>query len=251
MRSRRVRLPRLSGTVLLALCCALVAGSIAVGLAMRGSLTHYGEDIDAVGRLPYSIFAGSERTLDRSSRDETDGYGIEDSTIVVRATFNGSREYVYQSFLSDVVVDDVIRGDGVGVGDVISVLEPLKIVDPDNPSSGAQLSDLRGVMPSTNSACMFGVTPLREGQEYLLFLTPKAYPDELASENRREAYCLAVDPYCRVAVDTADHQDRVHVVAVGEELTFSDASEYDMLVTDEAAKERYVSTCQELLEGTR
>ena len=279
MRHHGVRLPMLGVRMTLAICGCLVVACVCVGLAMRASLTSYANDEEAVAALPFVVSsraseeklrlrtpeeiasAVAEAGLDEEALAEGDAglflgmaskEALGEAPAVLTATFSGRRSYVYQAFQCHVEVTSVLRGEGVSVGDDLVVYDAYEIKEPLNGTGMGQFSGAREVWSASSGPGQFGLTPMREGQEYLLFLEPKAYPREKDSSAYMQTYCLITHPYARISLDIAEHPERVGVFALPSDgqwqrIPFAEACQYDIAVTDEAAKEAYLESCESLL----
>lgn len=104
---------------------------------------------------------------------------------------------------------------------------------------------------------------MRTGQEYLLFLVPKAFPWGLEAPGNGNVFTLAAHPYARVPADVSDTPQRVQVLSyedldtiesngsvehVMPDYTFGQASEFDLFVQTEEAAELYLRTCEKIVE---
>ena len=188
--------------------------------------------------------------------------------VVVTATFTGERKYVYQAFRCAFTVTGVVRGDDAGdapaVGDTIDVFENLRISTPDfNPTGKGQQGDERMVMFGYGDCSV----PYREGQEYLLFLEEKDYPE--GTQGTEPVYRLIWHPYAAAPTDAPEHPERVwvdetHVIHEGvstngnpysweeedDEMTFGEAQRYDRLCYDEEARDAYLEGAATILANT-
>lgn len=282
MRRRRIRLPMLTARALLVVCGSLVAVCVGVGIAMRVSLTSYAQDEAAVEGLPFvlnsraqaeglrlhtqeEVEAAAEEAV---ARGEVPAEAVEDDAalvlgmvseealgeapVVLTGTFTGERTYVYQAFQCHVEVTSVLRGQEVSVGDDLVVYDGYMITEPRNGMGTGQFGDVREVWGTGLGQSLFGLMPLREGQEYLFFLEPKRYPREKDPTTYEQTYCLVEHPYARISLDLAEHPERVGVFTVPEgaeweRVPFAEACQYDIAVADPAAKELYLKSCAKIL----
>lgn len=275
-RTRTLRLPSLSLPMLMAIGTALIALCIGVALAMRGSLTDYNSDPDALAELRLDMPSVMADGLAILSDDEVqeqlaveigaDAAGVDinegaarlgvtrenladGADVVVTGIFTGERTYVYQAFVCQMRVTSVISGEGVRVGDIIGVYEGFKITEPENYSGQAQLSSEREVSTAGTAPSLRGVMPFAQEREYLLFLQHKTYPAGQRRTSSIEHYTPVYSPYGTIYVEILEHPDRVLVGLVADMgLTFGDVAGYDIVVLDEDAKDSYLAGCQQLLE---
>lgn len=280
-RGRGLRVPDLGGRALLCVCGVLLATCVAVGLATRASLTDYGSNMGVLDGMPFVVRPARGERLELLSDEEVaqeaaSTFGedagsyspaeaaeilglsrvdlAEGAELVVTGTFTGERSYGYETLVSEVEVGSVLSGEGVAIGDVISVYEGLAVVEPENFTGLGQFSDEREVTPLGMTPNYYGAGVMREGEGYLLFLNRKRSGDAGDDEAR---YCQANSPYGHLALDAPNHSERVRVCtaassgdAEDERIPFGEAREYDMFVIDEEARELYLENCARLLEST-
>lgn len=288
MRHRLPRLARMRTRTFVALAGAILVVCVGVGAAMRTSLTDYGVAGGGLMELDYVPSPSTEGMLRLYTDDEVvasaEEMGVDTSqstldelqdivvmaidnvenmsSLVVVGTFNGSRDYAYRTFRCQVEVSRVIKGEGVTPGDTIAVFDPFMIVEPDSSPDTGYFSSER-VVRGAPSGYGAGMTPMREGQEYLLFLVPKEYPPEWDDESYVQTYELVHHPYARIATDVCTTSERVGVIDMDELPTVGyewgelvvmprypmlEACQYDIYVQSEEIKQLYLSTCGSILE---
>lgn len=293
MRTRRFALTPMRPAVFWGLVAAVLAVCLAVGLGMRASLTDYSASPDAVDGLDYQITCSTEGLLSLYSEDEVldelgatgyeppeeeldaaHGFGLlatdnieSNAPLVVVGSFNGNRTYVNRAFLCEIEVSRVIKGDdaGVLVGETIKVYDPFWIREK-GPSltEGGWFSSER-VVQLTGDSLSGGMTPMRDGQEYLLFLEPKEYPEAWKEDpSFEQTYLLVNHPYARISTQMMPGTERACVIdaagleqipldearatmTVMPEVTVDEASAYDMCVWDEDVARLYGDTCERIL----
>lgn len=280
---RAFRAPRMRGRSFVVACAVVLVFCGALTAAFRGSLTDYNADPDALAALPVRLngravepllsesefeAALQEMTDDGVEMDALDYLGlssraptdlVERTPVVATGTFTGERRYVYQAFKCEVELTGVARGEGLAVGDIISVYERAWIWD------GAE-SSLTGMGMFGSDRELWwgdGRTPLREGQEYLFFLRPKQSSEGAGEKD--QAYCVVNGLYGWIATDASEHPERVCVPHVTERaevlpdgstatfydtdtLPFSELAQYDFVAADEASKEQHLANCKALLD---
>lgn len=272
---------------------ALVLGGLLLvclgaGLGMRASLTDFNASEETLMGLAFRPSPATEgmvglytsqdvvREMEESGLNPDD-YTLEEAqelftmamdnvediaSVVVVGTFTGERTYAYEAFRCEVEVSAVVKGSGVEPGDTVFVYDPFMIREP-----GATASDSGGMFASERIVSanpdhyLGGTPPLREGQEYLLFLEEKSYPAGLAAPAGGRAYVLADHPYSRIATDAAEHPERDRVISLDElevvehdwgteyvmpQMTFGEACGYDVFVQTQEAAELYRATCREI-----
>ena len=272
----------------------MLAACGALALAFRASVTDFSADPAALDALPYDVRTdhvlqlalATEADLE-AALAEREAMGVapaEDAAdelyltsaavenpadyapLVVTATFTGEREYVYQAFRCAFTVTGVVRDDGAGVatGDTIDVFENLQISTPDhNPTGKGQQGEERMVTFGYGDCSV----PYREGQEYLLFLEEKDYPEGMPGTE--PVYGLIWHPYAAVPTDAPEHPERVwvdetHVIHEGvdangnpysweendDEMSFGEAQRYDRLCYDEASRDAYLDGAATIIANT-
>lgn len=296
MARRTLRLPRLTGRAFAVAVALVLAACGALALAFRASVTDFSADPAALDALPYDVRTDHVLQLELATEDdleatlaEREAMGVapaddaadelyltsaavenpaDYAPVVVTATFTGERKYVYQAFRCAFTVTGVVRGDDAGdalaVGDTIDVFENLRISTPDfNPTGKGQQGDERMVMFGYGDCSV----PYREGQEYLLFLEEKDYPE--GTQGTEPVYRLIWHPYAAVPTDAPEHPERVwvdetHVIHEGvstngnpysweeddDEMTFGEAQRYDRLCHDEEARDAYLEGAATILANT-
>ena len=294
MARRTLRLPRLTGRGFVAAVALVLAACGALAMAFRARVTDFSADPAALDALPYDVRTDHVLQLElateddlKATRAEREAMGAtpaEDAAdllyltsvavenpadyapLVVTATFTGEREYVYQAFRCAFTVTDVVRSDdeSVAAGDIIDVFENLRISTPDyNPTGKGQQGDERMVMFGYGDCSV----PYREGQEYLLFLQEKDYPEGMPGTE--PVYRLIWHPYAAVPTDAPEHPERVwvdetHLIHEGvsangnpysweeddDEMTFGEAQHYDRLCYDEEARDAYLEGAATIIANT-
>ena len=294
MARRTLRLPRLTGRVFAAAVALVLAACGALALAFHASVTDFSADPAALDALPYDVRTdhvlqlalATEADLE-AALAEREAMGVapaenaadelyltsaavenpaDYAPLVVTATFTGERKYVYQAFRCAFTVTGVVRDDGAGVatGDTIDVFENLQISTPDhNPTGKGQQGEERMVTFGYGDCSV----PYREGQEYLLFLEEKDYPEGMPGTV--PVYGLIWHPYAAVPTDAPEHPERVwvdetHVIHEGvdangnpysweendDEMSFAEAQRYDRLCYDEAARDAYLEGATTIITNT-
>lgn len=240
----RRKLPELSLGTTARLVFLMLGVCVAFGLAARTSFTDYNRDQAELGALSCAVFSQSAEMLAYSDNSEA----LDSAEVVVVAVCRGRGAYVYQSFLRQLEVTEVLRGDGIEPGDVIDTYDNLAIEEPYNYSGKGQFSSERRVRPAGLGPSMRGAAPLREGQAYLVFLNKKRGLPE-ASEPR---YVQVHSAYAHVALDVSEHPERIRIggAASGEDdesIPFDEVFGFDAFVSDEAARGAYLDGCRQAM----
>lgn len=243
MVSRR-KLPELSLGTTACLVVLMLGVCTVLGFAARKSFTDYNRDQAELDALPCAVFSQPANMLAYSDNSEA----LDSAEVVVVAVCRGRGAYVYQSFLRELEVAEVLRGDGIEPGDAIGTYDNLAIEEPYNYSGKGQFSSERRVRPAGLGPSMRGAAPLREGQAYLVFLNKKRGLPE-ASEPR---YVQVHSAYAHVALDVSEHPERIRIggAASGEDdesIPFDEVFGFDAFVSDEAARGAYLDGCRQAM----
>ena len=277
---RTLQLPRMSRRNFLIASAGLLMVCGVAGTGMRSSLTDFNSDKDELDALGYRLspatkgivsLYGAQSVIEEMRAEGIDSfdYSVEEARklltmpgddvdelapVILTGTFTGERTYVYEAFKCLVKVNDIIKGECLTSGDSVVVYDPYAIQQPGFYSnSGGIFTDMRVVCPTAD--CLNnGMAPLREGQEYLFFLEPKRFPDDMNVPNRGRIFLLVNHTYARVPIDVADHPERIEVIDISTletidhgtyvetvmpDMTFSEACQYDVFVQDEEAAHIY------------
>lgn len=223
----------------------LMLGVCAVlGYATRKSFTDYNREQTELDSLPCAVFSQPAEMLTYADNSEA----LDSAEAVVVAVCRGRGMYAYQSFLRELEVTEVLRGDGVEPGDIIDTYDNLAIEEPYNYSGKGQFTSERRVRPAGLGPNMRGAAPLREGQTYLVFLNKKRGLPEV-SEPR---YVQVHSAYAHVAIDVLEHPERIRIggAVSGEDvesIPFSEAFNFDAFVSDEPARGAYLDGCRQAM----
>ena len=241
---KRRKLPHLTPRLTAILATALLAACVALGLATRASLTDFNNDSDALDSLPYVIDSQRSETLSYDANKEA----LDSAEVVLVATCRGRGTYVYQSFLRELEVVEVLRGSGEQAGDLIYTYDNLAIEEPRNYSGKGQFSAQREVVQMGLGPNARGAAPLRDGQTYLIFLARK----EGLSSTDEPRYIQVHSVYAHVALDGPGHPERVRIRGSAqngdiETIPFCQAREFDAFVCDEDCRGLYLDTSRQIL----
>lgn len=291
MRARDFRLAPMSRRRFFGILGTMLGVCVVSGAGMRMSLTDVNAGRPALDDIDFRVRPGTEgmiglynsgQVLEELERDglTLDDYTLEEAAdrytmamdnveeiapVIAVGTFTGQRTYVYQALREQVRVTSVLKGEGLAAGETVDVLEGYVVKEDSLTSTGdnGQFSSDRIITASIGDYGA-GNAPMREGQEYLLFLEPKRYPAEWAEQVPAKTYCLANHPYARIVVDIgeAEAAERVEVVRmedleteqVGQvtvthmpRLPLRDAVEKDVYVQTDRARDMYLLTARAIL----
>lgn len=240
----RRKLPELSLGTTACLVALMLGICVTFGLATRTSFTDYNRDQAELDALPCAVFSQPAEMLAYADNSAA----LDSAEAVVVAACRGRGTYVYQSFLHELEVAEVLRGDGIEPGDVIGTYDNLAIEEPYNYSGKGQFPSERRVRPAGLGPNMRGAAPLREGQTYLVFLNKKRG----LSETSEPRYVQVHSAYAHVALDVLEHPERIRIgnAASGEDdetIPFGEAFTLDAFVSDEAARGAYLDGCRQAM----
>lgn len=290
MRAKDFRLSPMSRRRFFAVLGSMAGICAAAGVGMRLSLTDVNAGSPGLEDLDYRISSGSEGIVGLYTRQEvleelekdglsSDGAALAEAQsryymaldnvediapVIVVAVFTGRRSYVFHALRERMTVTRVLKGEDVAVGEAVDVFEPYTIKEEGITSTGdnGQFSSER-IITAGEGDYGAGLVPMREGQEYLLFLEPKRYPEAWESQVPAKTYCLAAHPYARVAVDAGRAAERIGVVGpedaeavqIGQvtvynmpRIPFCEAVEQDIHVQTDRAKAVYLLTAQGIID---
>lgn len=290
MRARDFRLAPMGPRRFAAILGVMVAACVVAAVGMRLSLTDVNAAEPALDDIDYRVSPGSEGMIglytsgDVMAELDAEGLTLDDLTleeaqqryvmafdnveqiapVIAVGTFTGERSYVYHAFRERVTITSVIKGEGLVAGDIIDVMEGYLVKEDGLTSTGdnAQFGADR-IIAESEGGYAAGLAPMREGQEYLLFLEPKRYPAGREAAVPRATYCPVSHPYARIATDAGSATDRIAVVNMDElpteqvgqvtvvqmpRLPLREAVEKDVYVQTERAKLVYLLTAQGILD---
>lgn len=237
--------------ILFALVALLAVVALFVAGCNRVSYTHFGDSYEQYGELWYAPFY--------AEADEVKTYGsmkelkkmVNDCDVAAVCEFTGNRRYGYQAFSSEVVVTKVLKGAKKLKGDKVLILEPLRItnipsfsqVENENAEfaaaleerfDGSKLGDKFVFMTSPGVGAVVGLTPMKEGEKYLLFLKKKKLPSGLKESAEQDYYFLMNNMYAKTSVSEGEIAFRFTSDGKENYLSVKEASEYAVYLTEDA-----------------
>lgn len=218
---------------------ALVWGSMLVAAFAIGVITRVSyEDVSAhpekLDGLPYQAGPFSQEQFEQYA----DGMGdagtlrsLKEAELVVRVQKGGASAYRYKAFTTPVKVVEVMRGDALLQGSSISVYEPVSLTD----WGGAEFL-------VAADAYQFGCIPMREDEEYVLFLNRAPANDVVG-----DAWTFALSSYAKLTADG----DPVCVIHAGGETSMSllELNDADVVVESDEDAAAYLAGCEDVLES--
>lgn len=292
MRAKSLELQPMSRRRFLGIFGAMFGACVVAGAGMRRSLTDVNAGRPSLEDIDFRVSPGTEGVVGLYTRQdvlaelEKEGLGTDDfdfseaqsryymavdnveeiASFILVGRFMGRRQYVFHALREQVAVTRVLKGEGLVAGELIDVLEAYTIKEDGVASTGdnGQFSTDR-IITEGEGGYGTGNAPMREGQEYLLFLEPKQYPAEWEDQVTAKTYCLALHPYARIATDIGEPEsaDRIEVVPidgletqkVGQativrmpRISLRDAVKKDVHVQTNRAKAMYLLTARGILE---
>ena len=243
MKAKSFGLSPMSRRRFLGILGTMVGACVFSGALMRRSLTDVNAGRPSLDDIDFRVSPGTEGVVGLYTRQdvladlEKEGLGPDDfdfseaqskyymavdnveeiASVIVVGRFTGRRQYVFHALRERVAVTRVLKGEGLATGELIDVLEAYTIKEDGVTSTGdnGQFSTDR-IITEGEGGYGAGNAPMREGQEYLLFLEPKRYPAEWGDQVPAKTYCLALHPYARIAtdIDESKSADRIKVVPI-------------------------------------
>ena len=128
--------PELSLGTTVCLVVLMLGVCAVLGFAARKSFTDYNREQTELDSLPCAVFSQPAEMLAYADNSEA----LDSAEAVVVAVCRGRGMYAYQSFLRELEVTEVLRGDGIEPGDVIDTYDNLAIEEPYNYSGKGQFT---------------------------------------------------------------------------------------------------------------
>lgn len=238
------KLPELSLGATACLVALMLGACITFGLVTRKSFTDFNCDQAALEALPCAVTSQSAEMLSNTDNFEA----LDSAEVVVVAVCRGRGTYVYQSFLRELEVAEVLRGDGIEPGNIIDTYDNLAIEEPHNYSGKGQFSSERRVRPAGLGPNTRGAAPLRDGQTYLVFLNRKRDLPE-GSEPR---YVQVHSAYAHIALDAWEHPELVRIGRAlsgedAESIPYGETYGFNAFVNDDDARNAYLDGCRKAM----
>ena len=243
MKAKSFGLSPMSRRRFLGILGAMLGACAVAGAGMRRSLTDVNAGRPSLEDIDFRVSPGTEGVVGLYTRQdvlvelEKEGLGSDDfdfseaqsryymavdnveeiASVIVVGRFTGRRQYVFHALREQVTVTRVLKGEGLIAGELVDVLEAYTVKEDGVTSTGdnGQFSADR-IITEGEGGYGTGNAPMREGQEYLLFLEPKRYPAEWGDQVPAKSYCLALHPYARIAtdIDEPESADRIEIVPI-------------------------------------
>lgn len=212
----------------------IVIVAFGIGIITRmshGDVSSHPEELD---RMEYQVAPFSQKQFELYAEGVGDfgtKQALKEADIVVRVKKEGVSTYRYKAFTTPVRVAEVLRGDARLQDLIIDVYEPVSL----NEWDGVKIL-------FAADAYQFGSTPMRENEEYVLFLNR-------APSNRvvGDAWVIALSPYAKMSADG----DPVCIVHAGVEanMILGDLSDADIVAESDADAEAYLAGSKDVLES--
>lgn len=210
----------------------LIVLSLGIAIFTRLSYTDFENEVNQLGNTKYTYFLETEsRTFELNIENMYDN-----SDIVIIASFTGNRKYMNQCFLDTVNVNQIIKGNKELLNKQITVYENIELYH-----------DGTEICTAPVSHNMEHNTPMKEDQEYLLFLKYKNYPQSYKEiDIFNELYLYDDTPYSKITLNSK--QDENNYIIPNQIIKFSDAQEYDILLTKDNDINKYFDTKNRIIE---
>jgi hypothetical protein len=221
----------------------LVVVCVVVGIYTRLGYTDVNSSPDNILSLPYRYF--SVPPENQNLANETTGIVglnasedvlVSQSPVIVECIFDGNRKYLYQSFLSEVRILTVYKGDGIEVGQTIKIFEPVRIT---NKAETGQFAIPSGMYNN-------GYTMMKKGSSYLVFLSAKEYSPYEDRSGKMTEYVFQEHPYAKLGSN--DATEKGAYIVSDEAITVGELSEYDIVVSNASDKNLFATKKKALLE---
>lgn len=292
MKAKSFNLSPMSRRGFLGIFGAMFGACVVAGAGMRRSLTDVNAGRPSLEDIDFRVSPGTEGVVGLYTRQdvltelEKEGLGTDDfdfseaqsryymavdnveeiASVIVIGRFTGRRQYIFHALREQVTVARVLKGEGLVAGELVDVLEAYTIKEDGVASAGdnGQFSADR-IITEGEGGYGTGNAPMREDQEYLLFLEPKRYPAEWEGRVSSKTYCLAPHPYARIAtnIDEPESAGRIEVIPIDSletqrvgqativhmpRIPLRDAVKKDVYVQTDKAKAMYLLTARGILE---
>lgn len=292
MKAKSLNLQPMSRRRFLGIFGTMLGVCVAAGAGMRRSLTDVNAGQPSLEDIDFRVSPGTEGVVGLYTRQDvlaelekeglgSDGFDFSEAqsryymavdnveeiaSVIVVGRFTGRRQYVFHALREQISVVRVLKGEGLVAGELVDVLEAYTIKEDGVTSTGdnGQFSTDR-IITEGEGGYGTGNAPMREGQEYLLFLEPKRYPAEWDDRVPAKTYCLALHPYARIAtdIDEPESADRIEVIPIDNleteqvgqativhmpRIPLREAVKKDVYVQTDRAKAMYLLTARGILD---
>lgn len=292
MKAKSFGLSPVSRRRFLGILGTMVGACVFSGALMRRSLTDVNAGRPSLDDIDFRVSPGTEGVVGLYTRQDvlaelekeglgSDGFDFSEAqsryymavdnveeiaSVIVVGRFTGRRQYVFHALREQISVVRVLKGEGLVAGELVDVLEAYTIKEDGVTSTGdnGQFSTDR-IITEGEGGYGTGNAPMREGQEYLLFLEPKRYPAEWDDRVPAKTYCLALHPYARIAtdIDEPESADRIEVIPIDNleteqvgqativhmpRIPLREAVKKDVYVQTDRAKAMYLLTARGILD---
>lgn len=292
MKAKSFGLSPMSRRRFLGILGTMVGACVFSGALMRRSLTDVNAGRPSLDDIDFRVSPGTEGVVGLYTRQDvlaelekeglgSDGFDFSEAqsryymavdnveeiaSVIVVGRFTGRRQCVFHALREQISVVRVLKGEGLVAGELVDVLEAYTIKEDGVTSTGdnGQFSTDR-IITEGEGGYGTGNAPMREGQEYLLFLEPKRYPAEWDDRVPAKTYCLALHPYARIAtdIDEPESADRIEVIPIDNleteqvgqaaivhmpRIPLREAVKKDVYVQTDRAKAMYLLTARGILD---
>lgn len=105
------------------------------------------------------------------------------------------------------------------------------------------------VIKPTAGIGLHGALLMRPDQEYLLFLSPKAYPPQANRVDKPQEYLVKDNPYALIALPVGQSAAKVAVLNPEKDfISVAQAQDYSLILSDAANEDLYYQTAEALVE---
>lgn len=233
---------------ILALCLICVG----MGVAVRMSYTDIGAD-PGLAKAVYQYSSTTPATLHQTAQELMD-----QAELVASVKVCGEREYKDRTFLTQVEIQEVYKGDPQKTGQTIKIYEPVQLqyatkngffdedlnryvsslfpgISPEDPFLVAT-----PLVEATNYHC-----PMEQGREYLVFLKAKPYWQDSEKYGQTQEYNYVESVYALSLLS----EEGNYTETAPSYLTLEEAGAYPVLLREQSDLEVYMENQQRLQES--
>lgn len=233
---------------------ALLLICVVAGIFTRQSFTNITADQEALKNSYYDYRHWTEGLDERLSLD-LDSLQSE-AECIVKAKFTGSRTFENYCTLCELVVSEVYAGDSSLLGSTIGFYEDIhprySSLEDWSQHPDYELYAQRVKKDGKEPFLVLGIwsksfshiPPLKDGNEYILFLTEKQYPKEMDRTGKPREFSQADNLYAVVPVSI----DGSAFVPAPYPISWKEANEYNILLPTKEAAEIYLANRKTVLD---
>jgi hypothetical protein len=247
----------------------IIVVCIAIGIGTRMSYTDFASYQEALMNLRYFYLPYSTEEATGMIEDSKDSINafispeqlIDKAGLIIECEFTGQREYSYQSFLSQVRVLSVLKGDKSLAGMEIPVFEPLSIRSRDASMLSSGPKDIEALagrfgysegspfhqVEVVQGAYFLGGTLMAESNRYVLFLKKREYSEAEDRSSKQDEYVLLDSFYAKLRTEPLQNPESYSPPETN--ISVADSLSYEILARDSQSARQYFETRDKLLQS--